>query len=95
MQTGWLAVARQLDCCTSTAARLAHFQKPLCYRTSGPTLSTQPPTRQAHSLLPAPTLSRSYELLAKLRGATGRDSEDAKAPLKAIRNAVDQAAFNT
>ncbi len=45
--------------------------------------------------LPACTRPCSYELLAKLRGTTGRDSEDAKAPLKAIRNAVDQAAFNT
>lgn len=47
---------------------------------------------QLHSVTIA---SNRYELLAKLRGATGRDSEDAKAPLKAIRNAIDQAAFHT
>lgn len=49
------------------------------------------------SLLQPPLthLPCSYELLAKLRGTTGRDSEDAKAPLKAIRNAIDQAAFHT
>lgn len=36
-----------------------------------------------------------YELLARLRRVAGKqDSEDAKAPLKAIRDAVDSCAFN-
>jgi len=35
-----------------------------------------------------------YELQAKLRGAASKSSEDMKAPLKAIRNAMDRHAYN-
>lgn len=47
---------------------------------------------QAAGWLPSPP--RGAVLMARLLGAASKDSEDAKAPFKAIRNAIDHFVFH-